>query len=131
MKKAKYASMLLVLAICILYSACEKEPAASPTEVTYRITPMNAYFTKIAYTDGEGNEVVISDPAEFTDGIKSFFISDKPFTAKFDTEINNTSTSGVSYVLTISVNGKQMKSAAVQVAAGAEIEPISLEFMIP
>jgi len=132
MKKAKYLIILTACTILVFAVSCDKEfnPSDS-TKVEYQITPMNDYFTKITYTDGDGNEVIITDPSQFTNGTKTVFIKDKPFTAKFDTDFNNTSTTRVSYMLKILVNGKKVRSAAVQVGSGGTNPTVSLEFTIP
>jgi hypothetical protein len=113
--KMKKPIKQLLVAIFIIFvgtAACKKDSYSSgSTTVEYKINPMNVYFTKISYTDNNGNSVEITDPSQFTGGVKSITLTKKPFLAKIETKINNTTSATIPYTLTISVDG-QVKTIA-------------------
>ncbi len=91
--------------------------ANSTFEVKYQVYPLNNYFTKVTYNDKDGNEVVQDDFTGFQDGVLSFFVSVKPYTARITTEIANTTETVIYYDLIIYINGEL--KAFVQASAPA------------
>jgi hypothetical protein len=103
MKKLFYLAIVFFL-ICNTFSC--KKSSASATTVEYQITPMNQYFTLIKYNDNSGNPVSITDPSQFTNGAKTISVTTKPFNAKLEAEINNTTAATITFTLVIIVNGQ-------------------------
>ena len=82
MKKNNHALTVLLFAMLSICFSCKKNStSSSTTSVEYQIIPMNVYFTKTTYTDNTVNAVVITDPSQFANGIKSISVSTKPFNA--------------------------------------------------
>lgn len=107
MKKIRVFLMVTFL-ICTIGFSCKKESKPGTTTVEYRITPMNVYFTKITFTDQTGADVIITQPSQLSNGSKSISISRKPFDAKMETEINNTTNQAITFKLVILVDGNIM-----------------------
>ncbi len=116
----KITSLIIcTLLICTMNISCKKDSDSKTTTVEYRISPMNNFFTKIAYTDIAGQETIITDPTQFPTGSKSIKIVSKPFNARLSITINNTTNATISYNLTILVNGKVMATNSYSVAHNA------------
>lgn len=110
---------LLLTTLFISISSCKKNSdKSSSTSVEYKISPMNQYFTLIKYNDNTGSVVTISDPSQFNGGIKDISISTKPFDARLETQINNTTAQTINYTLVIMVNGQAAKSVQVSSPPG-------------
>lgn len=127
MKNNTTLAVLLLFSVTIGLS-CKKNSTASSTTVEYQITPMNNAFTKITYTDANGSSVVISDPAQLATGKKTITVT-KPFAAKIETEINNVTTSTITYTLVISVDG-QVKASQPASAPPSSITTASTQFNV-
>ena len=61
----KKITLLLSILSVILISSCSKDNKYDPIIVEYKITPMNVYFTKIAYNDFNGQMFTITNHEEF------------------------------------------------------------------
>jgi len=110
MKKTPFLLTLLFVLAFIAPSCSKSSGKPSTTTVEYQITPMNVYFTKITFNDQTGSSVVITDPSQFSGGAKSIVVTTKPFSAKLQTEINNTTSTPVTYNLVILVDGQMKKT---------------------
>ncbi len=108
-------NILLPMLIIVGLISCKKNSGTPATTIEYRISPMNSSFTKITYTDNSGNAVIVTDPSKFVNGAKSITITSKPFTAKIETLLNNTTTGIINYSLAISVDGQLQKLVQVSV----------------
>ncbi len=123
LKRAFYFLMMTFLLLVI--SSCKKNSdKSSSTTLEYKISPMNRYFTTIKYNDNTGNSVMITDPSQFSTGVKDISISVKPFDAKLETQINNTTAQAISYTLAILVDGQVVKliqasGPAMQTSSGS------------
>ena len=127
MKKANYTVLLVLLSFALLAASCKKNSDTPSTTVEYQITPMNNYFTQITYTDKTGNDMIITDPTLFVNGSKTISITEKPFTARIEAKINNTSVTSINYTLVISVNGEVKKYQNVS-APAAGMNTSSIEY---
>lgn len=109
--KKNYTLTLLTLMLLTFCFSCKKNTSttAPTTNLEYQITPMSGSFIEIKYNDKDGNPIVITDPSEFTNGTKSISASKKPFNAKLETTIINSTNKSMSYTLIIKVDGKIMK----------------------
>ncbi len=126
----KITSLIIgTLLICTMNISCKKDSDSKSTTVEYKISPMNNFFTKIAYTDIAGQETIITDPTKFPTGSVAVKILSKPFNAKFSITINNTTNATVHYGLTILVNGKVMATNTYAVAHHATVSE-SLEYTV-
>ena len=104
----------LVFIVALFTHSCKKDSDTNSTTVEYRITPMNVYFTKIKYNDKSGNTVTITDPSGFANGSKSISITSKPFLAKIETELLNSTNATIQYNLVVVVNGEIKATKSVQ-----------------
>lgn len=127
--KANFYFLLLTI-LFISISSCKKNSdKSSSTSVEYKISPMNQYFTLIKYNDNTGSPVTISDPSQFNSGVKDISISTKPFDAKLETQINNTTAQTINYTLVILVNGQAAKSVQVSSPPGV-VSSSSVEYTV-
>jgi len=126
----KKITLLLSILSVILISSCSKDKKYDPIIVEYKITPMNVYFTKIAYNDFNGQMFTITNHEEFIDGATSIPIEKAPFTAKMQTEIVNTTSSDIYYDLVISVN-HQVKKIVSASAPANSTATASAEYILP
>lgn len=102
MKKITFA--LLVSGIILTSYSCKKSPADSIVE--YQISPANNYIIEINYNDQSGNLITLNSISQFANGVKDITVSRKPFTAKFEVQVNNTAAFQMPYSLVIYVDGK-------------------------
>lgn len=105
-----YGITLLILATFFLQTACKKNTTQNipaTYEVEYKIVPFSNAITKFTYIDQTGASVVLKDTALPANGIKKITVSTKPFTASLTTEMNNQTSSPISYNLFISIDGVQ------------------------
>ena len=126
----KKITLLLSILSVILITSCSKDKKYDPIIVEYKITPMNVYFTKVAYNDFNGQMFTITNHEEFVDGARAIPVEKAPFTAKMQTEINNTTASAIYYDLVISVNHEVKKVVSAE-AAPNSISTASAEYIIP
>jgi hypothetical protein len=128
--KKNHILLFLTIIIIVANYACKKDSnSSSTTTIEYQITPMNLYFTQIKYNDNTGNQITITDPSQFTNGTKSISISAKPFDAKLETTINNTTAATINYSLVILVNGVTNKIVSVS-APPNSITTNSAEYIV-
>ena len=102
MRHITYAFLILVS--IFITASCSKEP--SGTQVVYKIEPANSYIIEISYFDKSGNKIVLDDISQFPGGAKTITVSQKPFTAKLEIKINNTTNAVITYLIYISVDGQ-------------------------
>jgi len=126
----KKITLLLSLLSVILLSSCFHDSVSNTIIVEYKITPMNVYFTKIAYNDFNGQMFTITNYEEFYEGLRTIPVEKKPFTAKMQTEINNTTSSDIYYDLVISIN-HEVKKIVSATAPANSIATASAEYVIP
>ena len=128
MKTTTYLLILIIVMVTI--SSCKKNSdKSSSTSVEYKISPMNQYFTLIKYNDNTGSPVTISDPSQFNAGVKDISISTKPFDARLETQINNTTAQTINYTLVVLVNGQAAKAVQVSSPPGV-ISSSSVEYTV-
>jgi hypothetical protein len=121
---------VIPMILFIGFSSCKKSSdKSSPTTVEYKITPMNQYFTSIQYNDNTGSSITLSDPSQFINGVKDISISSKPFDAKLETQINNTTAQTINYTLAVLVNGQVAKITQAS-AAPMQTSSSSVEYTI-
>jgi hypothetical protein len=90
----------------------KSKKSSNTFEVEYKIVPTCNYFTKVTYCDQTGKSVVLKDLKTFRSGTKKVTVSKRPFAARISTEINNTTTAPINYLLCVLVNGKVKKSVS-------------------
>jgi hypothetical protein len=105
----KLISPLLVLGIILTAYSCKKSPADSVVE--YQISPANNYVTEIRYNDQSGDLLIANDISPFANGKKDIVIPQKPFTAKLEITVFNTTAFQMPYAIAIFVDG-QIKTEA-------------------
>jgi hypothetical protein len=119
----------VVMMMLIAFSSCKKNSDKPAITVEYKITPMNQYFTSIKYNDNTGSPVTTSDLSQFANGVKDISISVKPFDAKLETQINNTTAQTITYSLAIVVDGQVVKLTQAS-AAPMQTGSSSVEYII-
>jgi hypothetical protein len=129
---AKHFQFLLLFLVISL-SSCKKkttQPADNSYEVEYIIAPMNQHFVNITYTDANGQDVVITDPSLFVGGSRKIKVTAKPFTAKLNTIITNTSNDPVDFGLAIKVNGDFKTYQGVSAPPNSSNYTANLQFLV-
>jgi hypothetical protein len=76
--------------------------------IEYRIYPLNNDIVSITYTDSTGKNAECSLD-HFTNGSKKINVSRLPFDALLSADVMNSSGEPIAFLLSISVNGKEMK----------------------
>lgn len=132
MKKVNLILLALVV-ICISIS-CKKNSGggtqvAQDTQVEYRIEPANSFVYQISFNDKTGSAVTLTDYSQFSGGVKTIAVASKPFVAKLQVKVNNTTLFPVSYTLSILVDGQlrnfyQFTSQAMIASTTGEVEYI-------
>jgi len=106
MKNSTILFSCLFALVSIIGFSCKKEAEEIIfTEVEYGILDIDESIVSITYIDASGNPVVIDDLSQFVNGSKKISVSTKPFTARLELLINNTTNNEKSYTLGILVNG--------------------------
>ena len=112
----KKIMLLTTVLIAFVLSSCKKDKNnKNHYTIGYTISPMNAFFTKIRYTNSAGQAVEITDPNMFSNGTVSF---DKPagsFKAKFSISSDNNTAASLYFTIVIdsSQQAKSYKSISV------------------
>ena len=117
MKKNYLTLLLIVFAISCTFFSCKKDNPqpgnnSGLTKVEYQIDTISNSFVNITYTDSTGTPVVLTHASQFPGGLKTIYVSSKPFTAKITTEVNNQTNTPLHYSLVILVDGISKKVVA-------------------
>ena len=128
MKRNILTILLLAFTFSIINSSCKKE--SKTLTVEYRVAPINSSITKITYNDASGAPIVVTNPAQFSNGSASISIAALPYTAKISIEVNNQTLSSIVYDLSILVNGQPMKLQSGVALPMSALTVISAEYVI-
>lgn len=142
MKRTHAIVILATFFIVAANFSCKKNSKAeSPASVEYKITPLDSYILLLKYNDNTGNLVSITNPSQFINGgdqsqfingSKTISVSAKPFLAKIEITVLNTTTASLNYDLEILVDGQVKKTVTVNVSVNLNnLVTGSAEFTVP
>ncbi len=118
MKNSTILTSCLIALVSIIGFSCEKNSEEVKfIEVEYGILAIDEHIISITYNDASGNPVVVDDPSQFVNGSKKLSVSARPFTARMELLINNTTSASKSYTIGILVNGEPKAINAVHCSA--------------
>ncbi len=142
MKRKNSFVILAIFFIVATNFSCKKNSKAElPASVEYKITPLDSYILLLKYNDNTGNLVGITNPSQFINGgdqsqflngSKTISVSAKPFLAKIEITVLNTTTASHNYDLEILVDGLLKKTVTVNVPVNLNnLVTGSAEFTVP
>jgi hypothetical protein len=133
MKKYVNVTLLGFLVTVLLFS-CKKDNTQKdvpPYEVKYEIFPIDYNFTKIEWTDAEGNVINSQDISQFQGGSKKITVSKKPFIAKLSAEINTLGLSQTwNYKFSIYINGEIKSNALLTLSPATGTAKKTIEYRV-
>jgi|GEM_PF-587215 len=141
MKKLKCPLIIVLLIATINFSCRKKDDTPSSSSVEYRISPFDSYIVLLKYNDNTGDLVSIQNPSAllsggdhppFVNGSQTMSVSTKPFLAKIEITVVNTTRATLNYTLDISINGEVKKTVTITVPVNNE-NPVtgSAEYTAP
>jgi hypothetical protein len=100
--------LFIAIIVCVAYISCKKDKAAAPTafDLQYRVLNAHNTITAVSYV-GAAGDTLAGDVSEQSDTLwsKVIRVAKPPFTAGLHVNVNNTTSSGIDFILQITVNG--------------------------
>ncbi len=119
---------MITLVIILIATSCKK--SSNDFLVEYKIQPANNLIIQISYNDQSGILKSVNSIDQFGNGTKDISVSQKPFTAKLEVEVNNNTAETVHYILIIYVDGQLKNSTQLQAPPMTSMTTGQIEYTV-